>query len=86
MLSVFNISPGFMQRISVTVGCDDLGAPYVTHMHTHNRRGEHCSPKNRAILRCVGAHCAPLRDNVYQIVKIRCAEVVAPYGNASPSR
>ena len=39
VLSVYNISPGFMQCISVTVGCDDLGAPYVTRMHTHNRRG-----------------------------------------------
>ena len=44
----------------------DLGAPFVNHLHTHNRRGAQCAPKNRLILRCVGAQCAPLRGNVYQ--------------------
>ena len=44
----------------------DLGAPFVNHLHTRNRRGAQCAPKNRLILRCVGAQCAPLRGNVYQ--------------------
>ena len=34
--------------------------------------------KNRLILRCVGAHCAPLRDNVYQSLDT-VRRVVAPY-------
>ena len=41
-----------------------LGAPSVTRLHRPNRRGEHCSPKNRLILRCVGAQCAPLRGRL----------------------
>ena len=44
----------------------DLGAPFVNHLHTRNRRGAQCAPRNRLILRCVGAQCAPLRGNVYQ--------------------
>ena len=43
----------------------DLGAPFVNHLHTRNRVA-HNAPKNRLILRCVGAQCAPLRGNVYQ--------------------
>ena len=33
-------------------------------LYNLSRRGEHCSPTPRMILRCSGAHCAPLRDNV----------------------
>ena len=46
-------------------GCfSGLMVAACTRMHTRNRRDEHCSPTNRSILRCSGAHCAPLRDNV----------------------
>ena len=66
-----------------------LGAPFVNHLHMLNRRGAQCAPaarpepaqgtaKNRLILRCVGAHCAPLRDNVYQSLDT-VRRVVAPY-------
>ena len=62
-----------------TVGCADLGAPFVNRLHTPNRRGAQCAPKKRSILRCVGAQCAPLRANVCQSLDA-VRRVGAPYG------
>ena len=76
---VYPSSHSFISLYRYTVGCDDLGAPTVTHLQMRNRRGEHCSPGNRIICRCAGAHCAPLRDSVYQSLDA-VRRVGAPYG------
>ena len=62
-----------------TVGCADLGAPFVNRLHMSNRRGAQCAPKKRLILRCMGAQCAPPRDNVCQSLDA-VRRVGTPYG------
>ena len=43
----------------------DLGAPFVNHLHTPNRRGAQCAPRKCLILRCVGANVCHSLDAVY---------------------
>ena len=43
----------------------DLGAPFVNHLHTPNRRGAQCAPRKCWILRCVGANVCHSLDAVY---------------------
>ena len=43
----------------------DLGAPFVNHLHTPNRRGAQCAPRKCLILRCVGANVCHSLDTVY---------------------
>ena len=42
----------------------DLGAPFVNHLHTPNRRGAQCAPRKCWILRCVGANVCHSLDAV----------------------
>ena len=64
--------------INFTVGCDDLGAPYLT-IDTRYPVGEHIVlPRNAISNVFSGAHGAPLRLGKAQMSYIRCDDSAHP--------
>ena len=68
------VPTGYTYAIGFIVGCGkvncgnaaregalgyDLGAPFVNHLHTRNRRGAQCAPRNRFKFYAAWEHTVP---------------------------